>query len=435
MKSTELSNKQGRLTSIFGWLLLGILAYIPFHAFFSVWLGTLTGYPLVSKAWKEAVLCILVIWAVLLLWRSRPLLKEYLNSRVNQLAIAFVLLHGTLAIFLGGSLQQTAAGLAIDTRYILFFLLIRAAVLLVPDFARRAFKVFLTSGAVVVGFGVLQQYLLPADFLKYFGYSTSTIAPYLTVDNNPDYVRINSTLRGPNPLGAFTMLYITALSVYLVSAWPRLSRNKKALGFAGLVASGSVLYASQSRSAILATAIALAVIAVLLLPARLRKLAVAAVLGLALLAGGIYYLIKDTPFVQIVIEHKDPNDPVGNDSNVGHANSLADGTRRVIEQPFGAGIGSTGSASLSGDKPLIIENQYLFVAHESGWLGFILFVALQGNVLYALYRNAADWRAVVLFAGGLGFVVIGLLLPVFTDDTIAYLWWGLAGAFIATHRK
>lgn len=430
MNSTKLSNKQGRLARNFGLSLLFLLAYIPFHAFFSVWLGDISGYPLVFKAWKEAVLGILAVIAVVLLWRNKPAARQYFGSRINQLAMAFVALHGILALFLPTTLAATAAGLAIDTRYVVFFLLVRVAVLVLPDISRRLCRAFLISGAIVIGFGVLQQYLLPADFLQNFGYSKDTIAPYLTVDNNPEYVRINSTLRGPNPLGAFAMIYMTALSAYMVSAWPGLTRSRKVLGFAGLAASGSVLYASQSRSAMLAAAVSLAAVGLLLMPVRLRKLAIAGMAGLALLGGGIYYVVRDTPFVQIVIEHKDPNDPVGNDSNVGHANSLADGTRRVLEQPFGAGIGSTGSASLRSDTPLIIENHYLFVAHESGWLGLILFIALQAGVLYLLYRNAADWRAASLFASGLGLVIIGLLLPVFADDTIAYLWWGLAGAYL-----
>jgi len=47
-----------------------------------------------------------------------------------------------------------------------------------------------------------------------------------------------------------------------------------------------------------------------------------------------------------------------------------------------------------------------------------------------LYRNVRDWASKALFAGGIGLLVIGLLLPVFADDTIAYVWWGLAGAVL-----
>lgn len=71
-----------------------------------------------------------------------------------------------------------------------------------------------------------------------------------------------------------------------------------------------------------------------------------------------------------------------------------------MRQPFGAGIGSTGSASLYGDKPLVIENQYLFVAHETGRLGLGVFVAII-FVVQRLYRYRRDWLALGLFASGI----------------------------------
>jgi hypothetical protein len=427
MKSSILSNKQGRLVVFLGLPVAAIAAYIPFHAFFSVLLGATTGYPLMFKSWKEILLVAMTVAAAVLLYRNQKIATMFLRSRINQLAMAFVALHAVLALFLHNGLAATFAGLAIDTRFFIFFLLVRVAVLFLPDLPRLLFKIFLITGAIVVGFGFLQQYLLPADFLKHFGYSLDTIAPYLTVDSNPEYIRINSTLRGPNPLGAFVMMYIVALSIYMTYAWRGLSTNRKVLGFLGLFASGSVLYASHSRSAMLATAIALSVAAIVMVPVRYKKLALIGMAVAAVLAGGVYYLVKDTKFVQIVVEHEDPDGTVPLKSNEGHMQSLIDGSARVADEPFGAGIGSTGSASLYSENPLIIENQYLFVAHEAGWLGLVLFVSVQGGILYLLYRKASDWRAVALLASGVGLIVIGLLLPVFTDDTIAYLWWGLAG--------
>jgi cyanate permease len=81
------------------------------------------------------------------------------------------------------------------------------------------------------------------------------------------------------------------------------------------------------------------------------------------------------------------------------------------------------------NTPLIIENQYLFVAHEAGWLGLILFLMIFIGVMNRLWQLRTNWLALGVFASGLGLAIIGLLLPVWVDDTVAIVWWGLA-AFI-----
>src|SRR5690606_22490851 len=119
-------------------------------------------------------------------------------------------------------------------------------------------------------------------------------------------------------------------------------------------------------------------------------------------------------------------------SNDDHITSLIDGTDRMLRQPFGAGIGSTGSASLMGDSPLIIENQYLFIAHEVGWFGLVLFLVLFGLILQKLWQQRSDWVSLGVFASGIGLACIGMLLPVWADDTVAIIWWGLAATAIAS---
>jgi len=121
-------------------------------------------------------------------------------------------------------------------------------------------------------------------------------------------------------------------------------------------------------------------------------------------------------------------------SNDGHVNSLKDGLGRLLLQPLGGGVGSTGSASLYGSLPLTVENQYLFISHETGWAGLIVFMYIFAEVLRQLWRRRQDYLALGVFASGLGLAVIGLLLPVWTDDTVAIVWWGLAGLAIGSWK-
>jgi hypothetical protein len=84
---------------------------------------------------------------------------------------------------------------------------------------------------------------------------------------------------------------------------------------------------------------------------------------------------------------------------------------------------------------VIIENQYLFIAHEAGWLGLLLFMAIFGLVMVRLWHVRADWLVLGIFASGIGLALIGLLLPVWVDDTVAIIWWALAATAIGYRHE
>jgi hypothetical protein len=107
----------------------------------------------------------------------------------------------------------------------------------------------------------------------------------------------------------------------------------------------------------------------------------------------------------------------------------------MVAQPFGAGVGSTGSASLIGGEGFIIENQYLMIAHEVGWLGLGLFVWLYWCIMQALWRRRDSWLGLGVWASGLSLALIGFVLPVWADDVVSIVWWGLAALAIATIKE
>jgi hypothetical protein len=144
---------------------------------------------------------------------------------------------------------------------------------------------------------------------------------------------------------------------------------------------------------------------------------------------------QNNNFVSNVILHENIDGDTSLNSNEGHITSLVDGVWRFGVQPFGAGVGSTGSASIHTDTPLIIENQYLFIAHEVGWLGLAFFVMVFIGVLTRLWQRRSDWLALSVFASGIGLAVIGLFLPVWADDTVAIIWWGLAALAIGGRHE
>lgn len=434
MDTSTARHDRGLIRIIAG-LLLAVFALIVIHAPLIVFVGS--QWPAVSdeiKAWKELLLLTAILLLALEYTRQKQW-GELFRVRAVQLAAAYALLHGITAIFTHAPHMEIIAGLMIDLRYVAYSVAVYALLRLYPAYKQSFTRVAVIGAAVVVGFAALQL-VLPRDFLTHLGYSKSTIAPYITLDQNPDYIRHNSTLRGPNPLGQYTIIVLAGVAALAV-ARRRVGRasSMKYAHVAFAVAAAIALWISYSRSAWLGAAVAVGVVLTLTYWQKLtpRSWVIMATLGVILAIGT--WLIRDTNFYHNVILHDNPTTGAVVTSNQGHAESLADGTERMLRQPFGAGIGSTGSASLTGDAPLIIENQYLFIAHEVGWLGLALFIVLYIVIMRELWRARRDWLALSVFASGLGLALVGLLLPVWTDDTVSIVWWGLAAVAIVDTAK
>jgi hypothetical protein len=381
------------------------------------------------KAWKELLMVFLAVPVVAMMTRRR-LWRAFISAWPVRIALMYIGLHLLLAITIRGEGLAVIAGLMIDLRFIAFFLLCYAAAMMFHESSRINLRAATIAAGIVIGFGLLQITVFPDNVLSGIGYDKQTIRPFTTIDSNTDYVRINSTTRGPNPLGALAMLYaVMALSYITVR---RRFEKRWWIGVAAAVSSVAVLFASYSRSAYLALFGAIAVLSLIRLRQSLTSKRIAiGIVGVAIAAIGLFQL-RTTDWYANVVLHEDPESTVVDKSNDGHVESLIDGAQRAVRQPFGAGVGSTGSAVLYGEDTSgpTIENAYLFIAHESGWLGLGLFVALQVIVLRQLYKKRSSWAAIGLFAGGIGLIVIGMLLPVWADESVALTWWGLAGGIL-----
>jgi len=427
-----MGNKLSVLDKVFVGILLVIFGGIVVHAPISVGLSTLwPDYSLLIKSWKEVLLGVALLLAIVILTMK----KEWgvAHSKLMYMIAAFAALNLLLIPVFYTGFESTVAGLFINLRFFLFFVLVYVALTLYPQLYRLFLAVFIGGALVVMVVALLQVTVLPHDILKYLGYSQSTIMPYLTVDQNDSYIRINSTLRGPNPLGAYAVVVLSVVLVHLLRATHAFKRTEKVELWILGVGAAVALWASYSRSAALAALVAVGVVLAAVYGRRLTKALWVGLALTALVLGGSLVVFRDTQFVSQVILHEDPKEGNNVNSNEGHAGSLTDGARRVLKQPLGSGIGSTGSASLLSDQPLIIENQYLFVAHETGWVGLGLFLAISYLVLSELWRRRRQWLALAVFASGIGLAIAGLFLPVWGDETVALVWWGLAA--IALTRK
>lgn len=416
------------IDKLFIGILLLIFGGIVLHAPLSVGFSTL--FPqadLIIKSWKEIAMLLAALLAIVILTQRKQ--WAIMKDPILLLIFGYALLHIALVPLMWTGVIPTIAGLLIDLRYVLFFALIYTAMRLYPGL-RRPFVITFVAGALVVGvFAILQVTVLPKDILAYLGYGDATIQPYLLLDMNPDYVRINSTLRGPNSLGAYAVIVLALLAAFWLRGGGRIGKRPL---LASLIATGALvaLWFSYSRSALLAFFLAIATVVFLAVGKKARQtLLLMAAVGVVILGIGLF-LARDSDFVANVILHDNPTTGAVQTSNDGHAESLQDGVDRMVRQPLGGGIGSTGSASLFGDEPLIIENQYLFIAHEVGWLGLGLFLVIVWQIFRALWRRRSDWLALGVLASGVGIFFISLLLPILVDDTVAIIWWGLAALAI-----
>lgn len=411
-------------------LIITVLFGVVFHAPLSVWLGTyFADAQLLIKSWKEVLIVAAVLIVAIQTVRHR-IWKTLLNDWIIRISLFFCLIHIIVLPFTWQGPLPTIAGLMIDLRFIVFFVIVYGALKLYPHWRKPLLMASAAAAIISISFAVLQATVLPHDILKHIGYDKdTTIAPYLTVDKNYDYVRINGTLRGPNPVGAYAIIILAvALSALLVIP-KKLRTIHRLLPWSLWIlaaAAAIVLWHSYSRSALVAgIGVAAIIIGITLLRRSPRiTLASAGVLMIALAA--IIAINWHTPVVQNILLHENPDGGSAISSNDDHVASLETGWSRMVHQPIGAGVGSTGSASLLDDSPIIIENQYLFIAHEAGWLGLVLFVWLYGLVLYRLYAQRRDYLSLGIFASGVGLALIGLLLPVWVDDTVSIVWWGLA---------
>ena len=416
------------LTSVYAIILLIIFGGIVVHAPLTVWLGTVfPDYSPLIKSWKEILMIPAALLAGVLVTRQ-GLWRELSRDWLFRLIVAYALLHIVLAIILPQDTLAQLAGFAIDLRYMLFFGLVYVLIRLAPQWRKQIVYVGAIGAVVVVGFATLQLFL-PKDTLSYIGYSKQTIAPYLTVDENPDFIRYSSTLRGPNPLGAYAGIVLGMITALLVRRKLPLQR-KKVLWATGAITACSLVavWINYSRSALVAAIVTVLIVLGVTMLRRMSRRAWLVVGVVFVILVGSLAAAWESNFVSNVILHENPTTGAEISSNDGHVESLIFGVGRLVAQPLGAGIGSTGSASLYDDDEggVIIENQYLYIAHETGWLGLALFVAIFGLIMVRLWRARDDWLALGAFASGVGMALIGLLLPVWADDTVAIVWWALA---------
>jgi hypothetical protein len=432
MKASAL--KYNVLTFLAG-SITAIIMLVPFHAFLTVWAASNFGHYTAFRLWKEALLLVLIAGALALIAMDQKIRSETMTRRLVWLVIAyaFVQLFWGLIAFSGHSVTFKALGYGLisNLRFPAFFLVTWAVASRTTKLEKNWDKRVLYPAAVVVLFGLLQIFVLPRDFLGHFGYSDATISPFETINHNVNYVRIASTLRGANPLGTYLIIPISLLAVII-------NRNKaRWQPTALLVAALVVLFFSYSRGAYIGAFLSLAIIEgqrfkqVLLKPKSLVVIGAASLL----LIVGAAVAVHGNSRIQNILTHTEDHSVVKTTSNQGHIKATIAGIKDVALHPLGRGTGTSGPASVYNHNARIPENYFLQIGEETGWIGLALFGLINVGVGYLLWLRRAQPLALALFASLIGLTFVNLLSHAWADDTLAYVWWGLAGMAMVTPRK
>ncbi len=405
-----------------------LLAYMPFHIFLAQSLSLITGGLDAWKIGKDVLLILAVVFTICLVWQQGKANKVF-NVLVVVTA-AYGLLH-LLVWAAHPALYERSAmlGTIYNVRLLLFAVLGMGAALTLPKFAfSSVLKGVLIVSTIVAALGVV-QYSLPQNTLAHFGYSIERGArPFFAIDDNASFPRIMSTIREPNVLGAYLVLPITALTIFLFKVK---NANKRQVLIGALGLHLLALFLTFSRSAWLAAFVAVA-LAIWWqnndwVAAQFRKFWPVLV-GLALVVSIVGFMTRNSHFFQQYIVHSNNQETVQDlDSNDYHSLLVRQGLEGVRNEPLGHGPGTAGIVSIQNPNGgQLTENYYIQIAYEVGIFGLALFVAINVAVYLLIWRRRNVY-SIILCASFWGYVVTNMLLHTWSNEAVAAQWWILAG--------
>ncbi len=411
------------------YIFYGLLAYMPVHIFVSTWLGSSLGILDVSKVAKD----IFMVFGFLCLAISLPLgsYKKLLANWTVRLIILYGLLTLLMAAIKPTELDAEVLGVVYNTRFLLFFLY---AALLTTRYAtdtllKNSIKITLAVAVTVLIFGIIQYTSLPPDAMTNFGYSKENgVLPFFSIDNNESLERIMSTVRDPNTYGSYLVIVGSMAGAALIRA-RRLDSKKVLLGILTLLIMNLIM--TFSRSAWLAAFFA---VGILFLLTDLRQLVwrltlkykmVFGVLATLAVVVGVFF---GGEAVRNYVFH-DSSQEAAPTANEMRNSYWERSVESIIQNPLGSGPGTSGPTSFRNDTQgyEIDENYYLQIAKEVGLTGLALFVGILLLISKALYLQRNNIYAVALLASLVGLSFANIFLHIWANETVAYLWWGLAG--------
>lgn len=425
-----------KLVRATAYLISAIFVLVPFQALLTSWLGSNFGHTDLFRIWKELLLVLVAVASLYLVYADKKLKHWFANSPLILLTAFYMILQFGMGIY---ALQADKANnsaviyaLLINLRF-LIFLIACIVVSYKTDWLRMHWQKFiLWPAAIVIVFGLIQHFILPINFLTHFGYGPKTIPAYQLVDQQSQYVRVQSTLRGANPLGAYLLMVLTiAIALFITKA-----KQKRLWGTIALITLVT-LYFTYSRSAWLGALASGILVAYWLAKAKKTKqnLLLGCLIAVLFFIGSVLAWQRNS-VIENTLFHTSQSSQSSESSNAARTQAMLDGAKSVVNQPLGDGPGTAGPASTRNPYiKRIAENYYIQIGQEVGVMGMVIFAAINIYLGVKLWANRRDKLALIALAALIGLTLVNMLSHAWTDDTLAYIYWGLAGIALAHHSS
>ena len=419
------------------WALHVLIVGLALHNFVmsELWRAGVRGGALtVVAAWKDVLLAGALV-CVIVARRRFP----YDDTWADRLALcfaAFVVLYGLLPqSLLGGG--ATHRGVLYAARHDLLpveaYFLGRGLALTSAERSRLCCTV-LGTAAFVAAFGLVDVYAVP---LSWWRGSAGWFHDQLGLDygTGVSYLPQNFVFNAGNGVvfRRLTSVFLSPLATaYLLVAAMFFIPRRRWWGIPlGVLLFAAILW-THTRAALIA------LVAGLLLLALVRRAwqplawaAAALVVSVAFVSGYTHFgprthFTKAELHVQEQIAKQHPgtnNDATSaNESSIHeHLVSLWDGTKSVVEQPWGYGLGNAGVTAVRTKVAVIAgESTYTELGVETGILGALAFLAWSLLLLRGALRSRA-WLGAAFFA----VLVLGLQTDVIGVPWMAVVMWAL----------
>lgn len=377
-------------------LMLILLALTPLHGLLSTFLlyklelVNYAGVSLLIAAWKEVLVGLLAVIAVIVGWVKGRALTGVQWFIIGFVAVGLIV---SLTNWQQVSLTQFIWGARTEWS---FLILLFALVFLMREWTKQQvailFKVAIGTGVVVLVWGLLVQ-LVGAEFLVNLGYRNDWSTFYLDQapafcqkEGGVDFCRMQSTFVGPNRYAAYLLVILPLFWFGIKRTW-----QKYLLVMLGVISLGLTL----SSTAWLALGLMVVVyVAWLYRQLWLGYWKIIGGVGAVVVLGGGVLTMK---FGQNLLDA----------SGSEHFIRMIDAAHKFVENPLGFGLGTAGPASYKVGAGLIPENWYLQVAINTGIFGLVMFMAIWVEVFRGIYidckKQVSKWQLIA------GLALIGVL--------------------------
>lgn len=274
------------------------------------------------------------------------------------------------------------------------------------------------------------------DFLvKYFdGEPSGNYGLIWTFETETGLKRFASIFGSPLEMGASMLLSLCFILAFYTKKINTNENSKYKLvlskfGSLFLLASFVCILLALSRASFIGYIIVIILYAIITKNKLVQKLMY---VGFIIVVMYFIYFITQTDIYDFVVESITFN----NASSLGHLLEWLDGFNAMIAKPFGMGLGESGRISMGTKDNTGGENQFIITGVQVGLPMLILYISIHIHLIIRAYKNLKHPSGKVRRLAMILFLFkIGIILPMFTSNTeafiyISYVSWFLSGLLI-----